>query len=237
MILNCAIIDDEPLAAQLLNSYARKTPFLNVKGVFNSAVEAIKCVREDHINLLFLDIQMPELSGLEFAKILPPETKVVFTTAFSQYAVDSYKANAIGYLMKPISYESFLEASQKALEYFQTQQKTTLTTADRYFYVKSDYKLIKIKFDDLLYVEGLKDYVKFYVDKLEKPITSLMNLKKVAEFLPSSEFMRIHRSYIVNLSKITGIERGHFLIGSASLPVSDSYKDGADLFISNHVLS
>lgn len=237
MILNCAIIDDEPLAAELLDSYAKKTPFLNVKGVFNSAVQAIKCVREDHINLLFLDIQMPELSGLEFAKILPPETKVVFTTAFSQYAVESYKANAIGYLMKPISYDSFLEAAQKALDYFQSQQRAALTSVDRYFYVKSDYKLIKIKFDDLVYVEGLKDYVKFYVDNMDKPVTSLMNLKKVVEYLPSNEFMRIHRSYIVNLSKITGIERGRFMIGQTALPVSDSYKDAADQFIDSHVIS
>lgn len=237
MILNCAIIDDEPLAAELLDSYAKKTPFLNVKGVFNSAVQAIKCVREEHIDLLFLDIQMPELSGLEFAKILPPETKVVFTTAFSQYAVESYKVNAIGYLVKPISYESFLETAQAALEYFQNQQRATLTTSDRYFFVKSDYKLVKIKFDDLVYIEGLKDYVKFYVDNLEKPVTSLMNLKKVVEFLPSNEFMRIHRSYIVNLSKITGIERGRFMIGQTALPVSDSYKDVADQFIDSHVIS
>lgn len=237
MILNCVIIDDEPLAAELLESYARKTPFLNVKGVFNSAVQAIKCVREEHINLIFLDIQMPELSGVEFAKILPPETKVVFTTAFSQYAVESYKVNAIGYLVKPISYESFLETAQNALKYFQTEQRTSLTSSDRYFFVKSDYKLVKIKFDDLVYIEGLKDYVKFYVDNNEKPVTSLMNLKKVVEFLPSSEFMRIHRSYIVNLSKVTGIERGRFVIGQISLPVSDSYKDMADQFIDGHVLS
>lgn len=237
MILNCAIIDDEPLAAELIESYARKTPFLNVVGTFNGAVQAIKCIRENRIDLLFLDIQMLELSGLEFAKILPPETKVVFTTAFSQYAVEGYKANAIGYLVKPISYEDFLETAQKALNLLQDKQKEDIYKKDRFIFVKSDYKLVKIDLNDLLYVEGLKDYVRFYVDKREKPITSLMNLKKVDEFLPSDSFMRIHRSYIVHLNRVSGIDKGRFVIGDAVLPVSDSYRDKVDMFLDTHTLA
>ena len=236
MTLNCIIIDDEPLAADLLASYAKKTLFLNLIGVFNSAVEGVKAIRENMVDLIFLDIQMPELSGLEFAKILPKETKIIFTTAFSQYAIDGYKANAIDYLMKPISYDDFLDASNRALDWFQTTHQVENASTDRFIFVKSEYKLVKIMFDDILYIEGVKDYVKIYLNNDHKPIMTLMNMKKIEESLPKPEFMRIHRSYIVHMKKIDGIDRFRVVIGDAVLPISDSYKTILQDYLDGHTL-
>lgn len=236
MILNCIIIDDEPLAAELLASYARKTLFLNLIGVFNSAVEGIKVIRENRVDLIFLDIQMPELSGLEFAKILPKETKIIFTTAFSQYAVDGYKANAVDYLMKPVSYDDFLAGANRALEWFRSVRQSENASDDRFIFVKSEYKLVKIMFDDILYIEGLKDYVKIYLTDGRDPVMSLMNMKKIEESLPKPEFMRIHRSYIVHMRKIEGIDRFRVVIGNAILPISDSYKTTIQDYLDGHTL-
>ena len=236
MTLNCIIIDDEPLAAELLASYARKTLFLNLIGVFNSAVEGIKVIRENRVDLIFLDIQMPELSGLEVAKILPKETKIIFTTAFSQYAVDGYKANAVDYLMKPVSYDDFLAGANRALEWFRSVRQSENASDDRFIFVKSEYKLVKIMFDDILYIEGLKDYVKIYLTDGRDPVMSLMNMKKIEESLPKPEFMRIHRSYIVHMRKIEGIDRFRVVIGNAILPISDSYKTTIQDYLDGHTL-
>lgn len=236
MTLNCIIIDDEPLAAELLASYARKTLFLNLIGVFNSAVEGIKVIRENRVDLIFLDIQMPELSGLEFAKILPKETKIIFTTAFSQYAVDGYKANAVDYLMKPVSYDDFLAGANRALEWFRSVRQSENASDDRFIFVKSEYKLVKIMFDDILYIEGLKDYVKIYLTDGRDPVMSLMNMKKIEESLPKPEFMRIHRSYIVHMRKIEGIDRFRVVVGNAILPISDSYKTTIQDYLDGHTL-
>lgn len=236
MTLNCIIIDDEPLAAELLASYARKTLFLNLIGVFNSAVEGIKVIRENRVDLIFLDIQMPELSGLEFAKILPKETKIIFTTAFSQYAVDGYKANAVDYLMKPVSYDDFLAGANRALEWFRSVRQSENASDDRFIFVKSEYKLVKIMFDDILYIEGLKDYVKIYLTDGREPVMSLMNMKKIEESLLKPEFMRIHRSYIVHMRKIEGIDRFRVVIGNAILPISDSYKTTIQDYLDGHTL-
>ncbi|WP_279181148.1 LytR/AlgR family response regulator transcription factor [Prevotella histicola] len=236
MTLNCIIIDDEPLAADLLASYAKKTLFLNLIGVYNSAIEGIKAIRENRIDLIFLDVQMPELSGLEFAKILPKETKIIFTTAFSQYAVEGYKANALDYLLKPISYDDFLDASNRALDWFKSIRHAEDAANDRFIFVKSEYKLVKIMFDDILYIEGLKDYVKIYLTDDRKPIMSLMNMKKIEESLPKPEFMRIHRSYIVHMKKIDGIDRFRIVVGDSILPISDSYKAILQDYLDGHTL-
>ncbi len=220
MILNCIIIDDEPLATDLLKSYAEKVSFLNVIGAYNSAVEAIKEIKNNPIDIIFLDIQMPELSGLEFSKILPPTTNIVFTTAFKQYAIDGYKVNALDYLLKPISFETFVETCNK-----------------RFIFIKSDYKLIKINFDDIAYIEGLKDYVKFYLTNDEPPVMSLMNMRSVEEKLPKPEFLRSHRSYIVHLPMVKMVDRMRFVIGDSFIPISESYKDSINKFIEIHTLS
>ena len=235
MTINCAIIDDEPLAAGLLKSYAEKTTFLHLRGTYGSAIEAMKELREKPAQLLFLDIQMPELSGIEFAKILPPETKIIFTTAFQQYAVEGYKVNALDYLMKPISYEDFVKSANKALEWFTVVRKQNAYAEDRFMFVKSDYKLVRVGLDDILYVEGLKDYVRFYLQDGTK-IMSLMNMKKVEDYLPHPEFLRIHRSYIVHMSKAETVDRLRIVFGDQYLPVSESYKEEVQQYLDIHTL-
>ncbi len=237
MILNCVIIDNEPLAAELLASYAKKTPFLHVIGTFNSAVEGIRSIRENKVDLIFLDIQMPELSGLEFAKILSSETKIVFTTAFNQYAVDAYKVNAIDYLLKPISYEDFLSAANKALEWFSIIRKTDLYNKDRFIFVKSEYKLVQVRLDDINFIEGVKDYVKIYLEDGRSPIMSLMNMKKIEEYLPYPEFMRTHRSYIVHMTKVKLVDRFRLVFGEDFIPISDSYKEDVQNYLDGHTLT
>ena len=237
MILNCVIIDDEPLAADLLASYARKTPFLNLIGAYNNAVEAMTGIRENNVHLAFLDIQMPDLGGIELAKILPKETKVVFTTAFSEYAIDSYRVNAIDYLLKPISYDEFLRAADKALEWFtHTCPNSKSYNADRFIYVKSDYKMVQIKYDDIIYIEGVKDYVKIYTDNGEKPVMSLMNMKKIEESLPHPEFLRTHRSYIVHMPKVKLVDKSQIAFEDKLIPISDTYKEVVQNYFDLHSL-
>ena len=235
MMLNCAIIDDEPLAAGLLKSYAEKTPFLNLIGTYGSAVEAMKELREQPAQLLFLDIQMPELSGIEFAKILPPETKIIFTTAFQQYAIEGYKVSALDYLLKPISYDDFLRASNKALEWFAVNMRQQACAQDRFMYVKSEYKLQRVALDDILFIEGLKDYVRIHLADGQR-IMSLMSMKKLEEYLPQPEFMRVHRSWIVHMPEVTTIDRFRIVFGDVFIPISDNYKEQVQNYLDNHTL-
>ncbi len=237
MTLNCIIIDDEPLAAQLLASYAERTPILHLVGTYNSAVQAIKDIKEKKIDLLFLDIQMPDLSGLEFATLIPRHTKIVFTTAFSQYAIEGYKVNALDYLLKPVSYEDFVRVVNKAQDAFSEEEKQYLFERDRFIFVKSDYKLMQICLDDILFIEGVKDYVKIYTDNEQKYVMSLMNMKKLEENLPHPEFMRTHRSYIVHMTKVKMVDRFRIVFGTHYIPISDSYKDEVQSFLDLHTLS
>lgn len=238
MTLNCIIIDDEPLAANLLKSYVEKTPFLHLVGTHNSAVSAVKDIHTHQVDLVFLDVQMPELNGVEFASLLPHTTKIVFTTAFSQYAIEAYKVNAIGYLLKPISYEQFLTVANKAMELSAIGRNTSAIQQDEFFYVKSDYKEVQIRFDDILYIEGVKDYVKFILQKENEPhtteILSLMNMKHLEEALPKNRFIRVHRSYIVNKRNIKVIDRSRVAFGDTFIPISDTYRDDLLRFVSDH---
>lgn len=235
MTLNCAIIDDEPLAAGLLKSYALKTPFLNLTGTYGSAIEAMRHLRNEPVQLLFLDIQMPELSGIEFAKILPPDTRIVFTTAFQQYAIEGYKVSALDYLMKPVSYDDFLRAANKALDWFSTVQRQQTYAKDRFMYVKSDYKLVRVALDDILYIEGLKDYVRIYLADGQR-IMSLMSMKKLEDYLPRPEFLRTHRSYIVHMTHVTQVDRLRIVFGTEYIPISDSYKADVQQYFDLHTL-
>lgn len=235
MTLNCAIIDDEPLAAGLLKSYALKTPFLNLTGTYGSAIEAMRHLRDEPVQLLFLDIQMPELSGIEFAKILPPDTRIVFTTAFQQYAIEGYKVSALDYLMKPVSYDDFLRAANKALDWFSTVQRQQTYAKDRFMYVKSDYKLVRVALDDILYIEGLKDYVRIYLTDGQR-IMSLMSMKKLEDYLPRPEFLRTHRSYIVHMTHVTQVDRLRIVFGTEYIPISDSYKADVQQYFDLHTL-
>ena len=235
MTISCAIIDDEPLAAGLLESYARKTPYLQLVGTYNSAILAMKDLRDNPVQLLFLDIQMPELSGVEFAKILPKDTRVIFTTAFPQYAVEGYKVNALDYLLKPISYEDFLKSTDKALEWFSIIQRQDAYRRDRFMFVKTDYKLQRVNLDDILFIEGLKDYVRFYLKNGEK-VMSLMSMKKLEEYLPRPEFLRTHRSYIVHMTETPLVDRFRIVFGENYIPISENYKDDVQNFFDIHTL-
>lgn len=228
MTLRCAIVDDEPLALSLLESYVNKTPFLELAGKYSSAVHAMKELPQQEVELLFLDIQMPELNGLEFSKMVDTRTRIVFTTAFGQYAIDGYRVNALDYLLKPISYVDFLQAANKALQWFELTQKTDEIES---IFVKSDYKLVQVDLKNILYIEGLKDYIKIYTEDSAKPILSLMSMKSMEELLPNTRFMRVHRSFIVQKNKIRIVDRGRIVFDKTYIPISDSYKQVFQAFL------
>lgn len=235
MMLSCLLIDDEPLALNLLESYVKSTPFLKLVAKCNSAITAIEILEKEDVDLIFTDIQMPNLSGMEFSKmILNKKTKIIFTTAFEEFALESYKVNAIDYLVKPISYSEFFSAANKAkLQIQDLPISTTTNYNEDYIFVKSDYKLIKIDLKDLIYIEGLKDYLKFYTVNSEKPILSLKSMKSLEEELSHKNFMRVHRSFMVNLKKITIIERNRIVFGQKYIPVSEKYKEIFQKFITS----
>ena len=229
-VIRCAVVDDEPLALGLMASYVKKTPFLELVGAYSSAVQAMQEMHDHPVDLVFLDIQMPELNGLDYSRMIPPQTRVVFTTAFNQYALDGYKVSALDYLLKPISYPDFLQAANKAQDWFkmveQSQQpaKAEKTEDIQSIFIKSDYKLIQIELKNILYIEGLKDYVKIYEDNNPKPILSLMSMKAMEDMLPTDRFIRVHRSYIVQKEKIRIIEHNRIVFGNTYIPIGDSYK-------------
>lgn len=229
--ITCLIADDEPMALSLIESYVLKTPFLELKAKCNSAIKAMEFLETDSdIDLFFLDIQMPDLTGLEFSRLLPAKSKVVFTTAFDQYAIEGYKVNALDYLLKPFDYNEFLNAAQKARNHFETNsfqnnENQQNNKNSGFIFVKSEYRQIKINFSEILYIEGLKDYVKIYTSSHPRPILTLMSLKKLEEELPSEQFMRVHRSYIISLEKIEAIERNHVVIKDGFITIAPNYKD------------
>lgn len=235
--IKCCVIDDEPLACQLLASYIEKTPYLALVNTYSSAQEAIKAILSGEIDLVYLDIQMPQLNGLEFAKIIPPTCKIIFTTAYDKYAVQGFKVNAIDYLMKPINYDEFLTASNKALTIL-NQQKLIETSnlQSNFIIVKSEYKLMQIATSDILFIEGVKDYVKIYLDNDQKSIMTLMSMKTFEHYLPSNIFMRVHRSYIVNTTKIKIIERNRIVFGHHYIPISETYKQTFNNYINSLTL-
>ena len=199
--LTCIIVDDEPMVLCLLESYVKKTPSLQFVGKFSNAIEVLQFLHNHPApELIYMDIQMPELNGLQLSKKLPTASKIVFTTAFDQYALEGYKVNAIGYLLKPFDYSEFLETVEKALLIAGTTAPQ-ITEVPDYMFVKTDYKQVKVLYSDILYIESLKDYVRIYLIGDIAPITTLMSLKKLEEDLPPEQFMRVHRSFIVALDK------------------------------------
>lgn len=242
MTLSCTIIDDEPLAVRLLESYVAKTPFLALRSTYSSAVEAMEGLTQSPVDLLFLDIQMPGLNGLEFAKIVDPHTRIVFTTAFSSYAVEGYKVNAIDYLMKPFGYADFLAAAQKALAYFEAVAPATaapdtdMSTADaESFFVKSDYRIVRLSYRHIIYIEGLKDYVKIYTEGDSRATVALTSMTRMADFLPRN-FIRVHRSFIVNMDHVSVIDRGQIVIAGRSINIGDSYRDAVSDYVGRRML-
>ena len=231
MTIRCLLVDDEPLALDLLEGYVKKTPSLAFAGRCSSAFQAMEMLDNTEVDLIFLDIQMPGLTGMEFARSMKNAPKIIFTTAFEQYALEGFKVDALDYLLKPVSYPEFLNAVNKAKRWFDQAEKSATTETRNSIFVKADYKLVQIDFNSILYIEGLKDYVKFCLEGDEKPVLSLMSMKSLEENLPENRFMRVHRSFIVNLDKIKTIERNRIVFGKEYIPVSDNYKEKFQQFI------
>lgn len=248
MKLRCMVIDDEPLAVELMESYVRKTPFLELSGSFESGTAAFAALREHPVDLLFCDIQMPGLNGMELSRMLPEETRVIFTTAFSQYAVEGFRVRAVDYLLKPISYTDFLAAANKALEWFELKRRAEeaerqpegefrqAEETPRSLFVKTEYRLQQIDLDRIRYIEGLKDYVKIHVEGEAHPVVSLLSMKALEEQLPADRFIRVHRSYIVQGSKIRTIERNRILFDTERIPISENYRQAFHDFLARHAL-
>ncbi len=236
MKIRCLIVDDEPLALDLLETYVNKTPFLQLMGRCPSAVDAL--ARLENVDLLFLDIQMPGLNGIELSRTFLHEPKVIFTTAFQEYALEGFKVNALDYLLKPFDYEEFLKAAHKARQWFELQEKSQQKPSkEAFIFVKSDYKIKKIALQDVLYIEGLKDYVKIFLADQAKPILSLLSMKALEEKLPTDQFLRVHRSFIVNMNQVHTIERSLVVFGTTYIPVSEKYKTAFQDFVSRRFLT
>jgi len=231
-------IDDEPLALTLVAGYIKRTPYLNLAGTFDNPLSAMEYLETHHVDLMFLDIQMPDLSGTEFVRSIMPKSKVVFTTAFEQYALEGFRLQAIDYLLKPFGYEEFLTSAAKAQRLIELEEKDAplVETNDTFLFLKSEYKIRRINFDEILYIEGMKDYVKVFLRNDPKPVLSINSLKTMELKLPSSRFMRVHRSFIVNLERVDTIERNRIVFGPVYIPISDQYKEKFQRFLDDNFL-
>ena len=230
MTLSCIIVDDEPLAVKLLESFVTKTPDLDLLGSYTDSVEAINAVKEQKPNLLFLDIQMPDLNGMELAHMIPEGTKVIFTTAFKEYAFESYEVSALDFLLKPIRYNKFLAAIDKAKEWFgrqegvSSQESGDSRNEGATLFLKVDGEYRQIAISDIIYVSGMKDYVMFYLEGERRPLVTYLRMKAVEEMLPPQQFMRVHRSFIVCLDKIRKVDRNDCIyIGDEIIHVTEAY--------------
>jgi two-component system, LytTR family, response regulator len=237
-MITCIAIDDEPLALKQIAGYIEKTKALNLIGRFESALKAIDFVQENHVDLMFVDINMPDLTGLDFVKSLNNPPKVIFTTAYSEYAIDGFRVNAIDYLLKPIGYKDFLLSVDKAKTWFAKDllKPEQINTKNDSLFIKSEYKIIRIKLNEIKYIEGMREYVQIHTIN-NPPVMTLLSMKKIEKYLPSESFMRVHRSFIVNLKQVTTIERNRIVFDeNVYIPVSDQYKDTFRKYIDKHFL-
>ena len=228
--LTCIIVDDEPLAVKLLESFVAKTPQLRLEASFTDSVEALAWLREHPVNLAFMDIQMPDMNGMELSHMLPEGTKVIFTTAFKEYAFESYEVSAVDFLLKPIRYNKFIAAVEKAQQWFSHQKEAP--AAPKTMFIRVDGELRQVNFDNILYVEGMKDYVRFHIDGERLPLTTHMTMTAVEDALPADAFMRINRSYVVRLDKIRTVDRNLCVyIGDEVIRVTDAYRDAFERYV------
>ncbi len=247
--MNCLAIDDEPLALMQLASYIEKTPGLELSGKCDNAMDALRRIREGGIDLIFCDINMPDMSGMELVRQIGDECLVVFTTAYSEYAIDGYKVDAVDYLLKPISLSDVVAAAGKAQKRLNGRNALNASPAqavesedtgrlapDEYIYVKNDSKMSRIKVRDITLVEGMSEYVHIYVKGEKKPLTTLLSMKKVEASLPPEVFMRVHRSWIVNLECIESVSHLRITIAGQLVPVSDNYKDKFVDYMESHAI-
>jgi DNA-binding LytR/AlgR family response regulator len=244
MKISCVAIDDEPLALDLLTKFIEQTPFLSLQGRFSNAIEALSYINQQEVNLIFMDIQMPDLSGMELARILDGKknsgtTRVIFCTAYHQFALEGYKVEALDYLLKPYSYEDFLTAATKAYQYFgrignlaQPSLPTTPAASTDYIFLKVEYQLVKVVLKDITHIEAYKDYVKVHLTSKNHPLLSLTSMKNMEELLPKDRFMRVHRSFIVSLDHIDSISKNVIHVGTQQIAVGDLYKEQFSEFVS-----
>ncbi|MBN1198863.1 MAG: response regulator transcription factor [Bacteroidales bacterium] len=237
-MLKCIAIDDEPLALKQIVRYIDQTGFLELSGQFDNALDAISFLHQNEVDLMFVDIQMPDLSGMDFVKSLHQPPLVIFTTAYSEYAFEGFRVDAVDFLLKPIAFPDFLQAAEKAAERFRMLAGTphAVQKNDQFLFLKSEYKLLRINFKSIKYIESMREYIRIHLDN-EPPIMTLMSLKKIEEFLPAKKFMRVHRSYIVNTDKIMTVERNRIVFdGKTYIPVSEQYRVAFQQYLNNNFL-
>lgn len=235
-MIRCIAVDDEPLALGLLADNISRIPFLELVSTCSDAFEAIKVLQEKQVDLVFIDIQMPGLTGLQFIESLVQKPMVILITAYKQYALDSYSLQVVDYLVKPVAMDRFMKACNKALELHQLRQAgkqqpvapVAMAAAQDFFFVNADYSLVKVMFDDIVWVEGLRDYVKIHLKSTNKAIISRMSIRSVEEQLPANRFIRIHKSYIVGVDGISAVRKNSVFLGEMELPVGDTYKSVVD---------
>jgi len=231
-------IDDEPLALKLVKGYVEKTPTLELAGAFDNPVEAVAFIQSGDVDLVFLDIQMPDLTGTELARVIAGGPKVIFTTAYEKYALEGFRLDAVDYLLKPFSYAEFLKAVQKAEKLIAAERShlPSLEVSNDFLFIKSESRIRRINFSEIHYIEGLKDYVKIWLKEEKKPVLSLSTLKALESRLPSDRFMRVHRSFIVNLETVKVIERGRIVFGEVRIPVTEQYIENFRRFLDRNFI-
>lgn len=233
-MINCIAVDDEKLVLDLLVDNIRKVPFLRLVARCRNALEAAEALHKEKVDLIFLDIQMPGLNGLQFVRSLKQPPMVIFVTAYGEHAVEGFDLDAVDYLLKPVSFERFLKACNKAYEAFNGRQKLQAREEQPgYFFVFVEYNQVKVTIADILYIEGMKDYVKIYMASSARPIITKMSMKNLEERLSGNRFLRIHKSYIVSADRVTAVKRDLVCIGNVELPVSETYKAGVDELLSS----
>lgn len=231
-MMRCIAVDDESLALDLLEDNIRKIPFLTLVKRCKNAFEAHEAVMKESVDLIFLDIQMPGISGVQFLQSVTSPPLVIFITAYEQFALEGFNLDVVDYLLKPVSFDRFLKAANKAHELFNLKNNAQPSTdAVEYLFVNSEYNLIKINVRDIVYVEGLKDYIKIFIANTIRPIITRMSLKSIEEKLPSDKFIRVHKSYIVSVDKIVSIRKGKISINNVQVPISEHYKENLYRFI------
>ncbi len=238
-MIRCIAIDDEPLALQQIGGYIKKTAFLELAGLCESSFQAIALLENTVVDLMFVDINMPDLTGIEFVKTLENPPKIVFVTAYSEYALEGFRADAIDYLLKPIGYGDFLKSANKVKSWFDTQsQKPAEIRSNKDFlFIKSEYKILRINFDDIKYIEAMNEYIRIHLINA-KPVMTQLSMKSIEEQLPDDRFMRVHRSFIINLSKISVIERNRIVFdGTVYIPISDQYKSVFQTYLDKNFLT
>lgn len=230
-MIKCLVVDDEPLALHILEDYISKVPFLQLLKVTTNPIEALQMVQEGNVDLVFLDVQMPELTGIQFLRIANGKAKVILTTAYPQYALEGYELDVIDYLLKPIAFDRFFKSVQKAQGIIQPSAKTEVKPEPQaqndflsdFIFVKTEHKIQKVYLNDILFIEGLKDYISIFTPA--ERIITLQNMKRMEDALPERHFIRVHKSYIVSLNKIDSIERSRIFIGDKIIPVGDTYRE------------